>query len=72
MALMVRPMTNFPKNCGPLAEGVRVLDFINPTIGAFQSDEAWQCIEKVSEASAKRLTGATAYKLTPTDYSALK
>lgn len=48
------------------------LDAINATIGAFHRDEEWIRIEKETEAGGKLRTGATAYKLTPVDFSALQ
>lgn len=48
------------------------LDAINATIGAFHRDEEWIRIEKETEAGGKLRSSVTAYKLTPTDFSAIK
>lgn len=42
------------------------------SIGEFHQDADWIRIEKETEAGGKLRSGVTAYKLTPTDFSALK
>ncbi len=42
------------------------------SIGEFHQDPDWQRVEQETEAGGKLRAGVTAYKLTPTDFSALK
>ena len=42
------------------------------SIGEFHQDPDWQRVEKETEAGGKLRAGVTSYKLTPTDFSALK
>lgn len=42
------------------------------SIDEFHKDADWQRVEKETEASGKLRSGVTAYKLAPTDFSALK
>lgn len=51
---------------GESAEGIQ------KSIAAFHKDPEWQRTEKESEQNGKLRGGVTAYKLTPTDFSAIK
>jgi hypothetical protein len=48
------------------------LDAIRKSIDAFHQDAEWQRLEKDTERDGKLRSAATAYKLTPADFSALK
>ena len=45
---------------------------IQKSISEFHKDSEWQGVEKETEGNGKLRSGVTAYKLTPTDFSALK